>query len=88
MSQRSSIEKLAPEVRRMIQERLYARGFSNYVELTEELRQEGVEVSKSALHRFGKKLERTLKELESRDLLNRSLATPSKAPVQEVNHGC
>lgn len=88
MSRRSSIEKLAPEVRRMIQERLYARGFSNYVELTEELRQEGIEVSKSALHRFGKKLERALKELESRDLLSRSHTTPSTTPVQEMDHGC
>lgn len=72
MSRRAAVDRLAPEVRRMIQERLYTRGFSDYQGLVDELRTEGIEVSKSGLHRFGKKLERALKERETEEMLRRS----------------
>lgn len=72
MGRRATIDRLTPGVRQMLLDRLYARGFSDYQGLVDELRTEGIEVSKSSLHRFGKKLERALKERETEEMLQRS----------------
>lgn len=57
MGKRSSVHSLPPAVRAEVERRLALNGFRGYEELAEELRGQGFIVSKSALHRFGKKLE-------------------------------
>jgi len=64
MSRKNSIEALQPAVRQMIQRALYARGFQDYAGLAGELVAKGHAVSKSALHRYGRKLEALVKQAE------------------------
>jgi hypothetical protein len=61
---KSSIDRLAPEVREMIRARLYEQGFTGYVALADELRGMGLSVSKSALGRYGKRLESEVRSAE------------------------
>ena len=56
MAQRSSVELLPEEVRHALERRLAESGFSNYSELTEWLNNQGYEISRSAVHRFGQKV--------------------------------
>lgn len=69
MTRRNSIDGFPPEVRRMIQRRLYQRGFQDYAGLVKELVSEGHAVSKSALHRFGCKFEARVKQAELEKLM-------------------
>jgi hypothetical protein len=64
MGKRNQIEGFPPDVRRMIQRRLYEYGFQDYVGLANALTAEGHTVSKSALHRYGSKLEAKIKQAE------------------------
>ena len=61
---RNSIDCLSPEVRKAVRKALYARGFRDYAGLAEELAAQGYAVSKSALHRYGRKLEEAVKAAE------------------------
>ena len=61
---RNSIDCLSPEVRKVVRQALYARGFRDYAGLAEELAAQGYAVSKSALHRYGRKLEEAVKAAE------------------------
>lgn len=58
MARCSSVEKLPEEVRRWLERALTESGFSGYHELEELLRQQGFIISKSAIHRYGQKIER------------------------------
>jgi hypothetical protein len=61
MPRRDKISTLPPEVRQAIDKLLIARGFSGYEQLEAlVLREHGVEVSKSSLHRYGSALQRKL----------------------------
>ena len=48
----------------MIRARLYEQGFTGYVALADELRGMGLSVSKSALGRYGKRLESEVRSAE------------------------
>ena len=61
---RNSIDCLSPEVRKAVRQALYARGFRDYAGLAAELAAQGHAVSKSALHRYGRKLEEAVKAAE------------------------
>ena len=61
---RNSIDKLPPFIRRQLQRKLYERGFRDYAGLAAELAARGHAVSKSALHRYGRKLEEAVKAAE------------------------
>ena len=61
---KSSIDRLAPEVREMIRVRLYEQGFAGYDALAAELRGMGLPVSRSALGRHGKRLESEVRSAE------------------------
>ena len=61
---RNSIDKLPPFIRRWLQRKLYERGFRDYAGLAAELAAKGYAVSKSALHRYGWKLEEAVKAAE------------------------
>ena len=64
MGNRNQIEGFPPDVRRMIQRRLYDCGFQGYTGLAKQLAAEGHTVSKSALHRYGMALEAQIKKAE------------------------
>ncbi|MDR2187001.1 MAG: DUF3486 family protein [Azonexus sp.] len=57
MARRSSIDGLPPEVRRWLERALQDQNFSGYQALETVLREQGYAISRSAIHRFGKKIE-------------------------------
>ena len=65
MAPRSSIEKLPEDVRRWLERALTENGFSGYVELENLLREKGYQISKSAIHRYGKQIESRLKAIKA-----------------------
>ena len=64
MAPRSSIEKLPEDVRRWLERALTENSFSGYVELENLLREKGYQISKSAIHRYGQKIERRFKAIK------------------------
>lgn len=58
MARRGKIETLPPEVRRWLERALTDSAFSGYVELEKLLKDKGFLISKSAIHRYGQKIER------------------------------
>lgn len=64
MAPRSSIEKLPEDVRRWLERALTENGFSGYVELENLLKEKGYQISKSAIHRYGQKIENRLKAIK------------------------
>lgn len=64
MAPRSSIEKLPEDVRRWLERALTENGFSGYVELENLLKEKGYQISKSAIHRYGQKIERRFKAIK------------------------
>lgn len=61
---RGTIDKLSPEARRTVMEKLYQGTFASYPALAAELAALGIKVTKSALHRFGRQFLRQVRELE------------------------
>lgn len=64
MAPRSSMETLPENVRREFERRLIANGFSNYSELADWLNEQGYQISRSAAHRYGHKIERRLRAIK------------------------
>jgi len=60
MARRSSIAKLPEDVRQWLERALAERNFSGYAQLEGLLRERGFELSKSAIHRHGQKVERRM----------------------------
>lgn len=58
MARRSKIDGLPPDVRRWLERALTETGFSGYDALETMLRERGFQISKSAIHRYGQKIER------------------------------
>lgn len=58
MARRSTLATLPEEIRHAFERKLTESGFANYQELTEWLNEQGYEVSRSAVHRYGQKIER------------------------------
>ncbi|UMO87215.1 DUF3486 family protein [Pectobacterium sp. PL64] len=58
MARRSTIDKLPEEARRWLERALTESGFSGYAELESLLREQGYIISKSAIHRYGQKIEK------------------------------
>ena len=65
MAQRSTVELLPEDVRHALERRLAESGFSNYSELTDWLKSQGYEISRSAVHRFGQKVERRFASIKA-----------------------
>lgn len=57
MARRPSVDALPPEVRRTLDERLVASGFSGYVALAAWLAEQGFSIGKSSLQRHGQALQ-------------------------------
>ena len=77
---RNSIDKLPPFIRRRLQRKLYERGFRWYAELAADLAAQGYAVSKSALHRYGRKLEEAVKAAELETLVKGDEPQRNEAP--------
>lgn len=60
MARKSAIDQLAPEHKKSLDDKLFDNGFNGYLDLTEWLQNLGYEISKSSVHRYGKKLETKL----------------------------
>lgn len=58
MAKRSKVETLPEDVRHWLERALAGNGFSEYEKLEEILREKGYAISKSAIHRYGQKIER------------------------------
>lgn len=58
MAPRAKIEALPEDVRRWLERALTESGFSGYEALESMLRDKGYQISKSAIHRYGQKIER------------------------------
>ena len=58
MAPRAKIETLPEDVRRWLERALTDSGFSGYEALEDMLRGKGYQISKSAIHRYGQKIER------------------------------
>lgn len=65
MAKRSTISTLPRDVLAAFERRLAENGFANYTELTEWLHGQGYEVSRSAVHRYGQKVERRFAAIKS-----------------------
>ncbi|MEG9304665.1 DUF3486 family protein [Psychrobacter celer] len=60
MARESAIDQLSPEHLEMLKVRLEDSGFQDYQQLTDWLTELGYEISKSSVHRFGKKHEQKM----------------------------
>lgn len=58
MPPRSKIERLPQSVRKGIDKRLFDSNFTDYLAIADDLYAAGHRISKSAVHRYGKELER------------------------------
>ncbi|MDK4541044.1 DUF3486 family protein [Kingella kingae] len=64
MSPHSSMELLPENVRREFERRLIENGFANYTELAAWLNEQGFQISRSAVHRHGYKIQRRLQAIK------------------------
>lgn len=64
MAPRSSMELLPENVRREFERRLIENGFANYTELAAWLNEQGFQISRSAVHRHGYKIQRRLQAIK------------------------
>lgn len=65
MGRQSSITALPEPVREALNRELSARNFSGYEALEEWLSEQGFEISKSAIHRYGQKIERRMAAIKA-----------------------
>ena len=65
MGRQSSITALPEPVRDALNRELAARNFSGYEALEDWLREQGFEISKSAIHRYGQKIERRMAAIKA-----------------------
>jgi len=64
MPQRSKVHALPETVKSDLDKKLVAGGFADYVALSEWLKQQGYEISKSSLHRYGSEFEQRLSAIK------------------------
>lgn len=64
MAKRSQIEQLPKDVRHWLERALTENSFSGYLELEGLLKEKGYAISKSAIHRYGQKIEHRLKSIK------------------------
>lgn len=62
--QRSAVTQLPEEIRGELDKRLVSSGFSNYQGLADWLIEQGYEISRSAVHRYGQEFERRLSAIK------------------------
>lgn len=84
MGKRSAVDALPEDVRRWLDRALSSKGFAQYQLLEAELRERGYDISKSAIHRYGQKLERRLSAIKASTEAAKLIAeaTPDQADAR------
>ncbi|HOL44525.1 MAG TPA: DUF3486 family protein [Methanothrix sp.] len=65
MPKRSKVTQLPPEVRQELDRKLIEGGFSDYTALSAWLAEQGYEISRSAIHRYGQTVEERIARLKA-----------------------
>lgn len=65
MAKRSTVERLPQEIRHELERKLADNGFSDYTSLAEWLHTQGYEISRSAVHRYGAKIQRRFANIKA-----------------------
>lgn len=65
MGLRSSVSQLPPEIKTELDKRLLQSGFSNYEGLAGWLQEQGYQLSKSSVHRYGRRFEERCEALRT-----------------------
>ena len=87
MPPRSKVLQLPEEVRRELEQKLIGGGFSDYNGLAEWLIEQGFEISRSALHRWGKDFEERVAAVKLATDQMRALAEAADDPEGLANAG-
>lgn len=85
MPPRSPIESLPEPIRNELDRRLVTGGFAGYDELAEWLKAQGVEISKSAVHRYGQRFEQKLSAIKNSSEMARQIAAVLPDEAGTVN---
>jgi hypothetical protein len=83
--QRSSVELLPEEIRQELEKRLIQGGFAGYANLAEWLAENGYEISRSSVHRYGKKFEDKLRALKVATDQAKAIAEASEDDAGAMN---
>lgn len=81
MARRSKVYTLPPQLKEWLDAELVRRGFADYVQLAEDLKARGADVSKSALQRYGAPFERQLARVKM--ATEQAVALVDAAPDEE-----
>ena len=65
MAKRSSVELLPTDIRHELERKLAENGFGNYTALAEWLHTQGYEISRSAVHRYGSKIQKRFANIKA-----------------------
>ncbi len=74
MGRRSTVDSLPESVRRWLERALTDGNFTGYQMLEDELHQRGYIISKSAIHRYGKKIEKRFADIKASTEIARIMA--------------
>lgn len=85
MPRRSKVHELPPELKEWLDAELVKRGFGDYVQLAQDLKQRGADISKSALQRYGSPFEQRMAQLKMASEQARALV--DAAPDEEDKLG-
>lgn len=86
MSRRSFVVELPVEIKAWLDQELVRRGFSNYDELAESLQDKGVETSRAAVARYGKKFQTWIESIRASTEAAKVIAgaTPDEADARSA----
>lgn len=85
MPQRSAVSQLPEDMRKKLEQRLIKGGFAGYEDLSGWLAEQGFEISKSALHRYGQQFENRLQALKTATDQAKAIAQASKDDEGDMN---
>lgn len=85
MPQRSAVSQLPEDVRKQLEQRLLKGGFADYEGLSEWLAEQGYEISRSAVHRYGQRFEGRLQALKTATDQAKAIAQASKDDEGDMN---
>lgn len=85
MPQRSAVSQLPEGVRKELEQRLIKGGFSDYDGLADWLGEQGFEISRSSVHRYGQQFENRLQALKLATDQAKAIASASKDDEGDMN---
>lgn len=85
MPQRSAVNQLPEATRKQLEQKLLKGGFSDYQGLADWLNEQGYEISRSAVHRFGQAFESRLNALKLATDQAKAIAAASQDDEGDMN---